>query len=126
MHRQPDRQLIMRRPFDAVHGVRRNVDAVATLQLDGLVHAVEAKPRRALQHHDPLMLLLVIPEAVGRGVPVGHDSLDADRGCLQQRRDQLAGQVRREISKYVGGSHFVMLLLVAPPAGPADGRLATL
>ena len=68
MHRQPDCRLVRGCPFDPVSFVRRNHQKVARLQLDGLFVAIEPQPSRPFQHHDPFVLVLVIPESVGRGM----------------------------------------------------------
>ena len=81
MHRQPDRRLVRRRPLNPVPFVRRDVDE-AGRHLQGSV--LEPEPCSAHQDHDPLVLILVVPEAIGRSVAVGDDSLDADVGGIDE------------------------------------------
>ena len=105
MHRQPDRRLLWRRPLDSMPLVCRNVDEVPRLHLDCPI--LKPKPCRSLQHDDPFVLVLVVPEAFGRGLAVGDDSLDADLGGGQKRLDKLLGQVRREVGEEVGGDSHI-------------------
>ena len=62
-----------------------NVDELARLYLDSLV--LESDSSRSPQHDHPLVLVLVVPEAFGRGMTVGDDSLDADVAGGEQRGD---------------------------------------
>ncbi len=62
---------------------------------------LKPQPSRALQHHDPLVLVLVVPEAFRRGVAVRDDSLDADVGVVEQRCDKLVGQVSAQLNEEI-------------------------
>ncbi len=103
MNRQPDRRLVGGRPFDLMSLVGRDVDEIAGFQLDGLLRTLEAEPRRALQHHDPLVLTLDIPESARRGMTVGDNPLDADLRGFEQCGEKLVVQAGRKVGEEVGG-----------------------
>ena len=69
--------------------VGRDVKVIAGAHLDGLV--LEFDPGSPLEHDHPLAGWLVVPEAIGGLVAVGDDSLDADSGGLQERREEILG-----------------------------------
>jgi hypothetical protein len=79
--------------------VRQDVHEVAGIHLDGPI--LEPQPSRSFQHDHPLVLVLVEPETFGRGVAVGNDSLDADVGGFEQRREKLVGQAGRKVGEEV-------------------------
>jgi hypothetical protein len=54
---------------------------------------LESQPGRPLQEQDPLVRLLIVPEALGRGVALGDDPLDAEAKCAQKRLDEFLGQI---------------------------------
>ncbi len=89
MHRQPDRGLLRRRPSYPVLRVGRDVEVVAGAELDCLT--LEFDPGSPLEHNHPLAGWLVVPEAIGGLVAVRDDSLNADIGGLQERREEFRG-----------------------------------
>ena len=80
MHRQPDDRFVRRRPLDSILPMRRDVHEIAGHHLDRLHDALEAESRFTVQHPDPLVLILIEPEAVGRCVAVGDDPFDPHVG----------------------------------------------
>ena len=82
MHRQRDRRLVRRCPFDPVFLVSRNVHEVVGLHLYRLI--LEYQPSRPLQHDDPFVLILVAPKSIRRSVAVRDDSFDAHVGGVEQ------------------------------------------
>ena len=90
MQRQPDRGLIRCRPFDSVLFVGRDIHEIPRLQLDGLV--LETESCCSCEYTDPLVLILVVPESIGRGLAVGDDSLDANVRVLSECFGQFLGQ----------------------------------
>ena len=69
------------------------------------------QPSRPFQHHDPLVLVLVVPKVFGRSVAVRNDPFDTDVGGVEQRREKLIRQVRREIGER-------LLVVIFPQASP--------
>jgi hypothetical protein len=82
MHRQRDRRLVQRCPFDSVFLVSRNVHEVAGLHLYRLI--LEYQPSRPLQHDDPFVLIMVAPKSIRRSVAERDDSFDAHVGGVEQ------------------------------------------
>jgi len=80
----------------------RDIHRIARLHLDGPI--LELDSSRSPQHDHPLVLVLVVPEAIGRNMALGNDSLDADVGGFEQGGDQLVGKVRGKVGEEVG--HF--------------------
>ncbi len=60
-----------------------NVYEIARLHLDGVI--LKLQSCRPFEHANPFVLILVVPESVGRGVAVGDDSFDANVRGLGQR-----------------------------------------
>ena len=50
---------------------------VARSQFERLGVPLKSQKRPPPEHHDPLALVLIVPESLGRGVAVGDDPLDA-------------------------------------------------
>src|SRR5580704_9908022 len=88
MHGQSDGRLVGRRSLDPVLPMGGNVHDVARIHHLAIL---EARPRRPIQHHDLLVLLLVVPEPFGRGVAVRDDSPETHGGGVGRL---LAGHVR--------------------------------
>ena len=74
--RQPDRVAVRRCPGNPVTQMAWQVDQVARGE-HNLPFALDLETRRARYEQDELVLLLVVPEARRRGVPVRDDTLDA-------------------------------------------------
>ena len=102
MYGQPDGQLVRRRPFDPVAFVRRDVYEITGLHFNRKFVALEAKSCCPFQHDDPLMLILIESEAIGRCVAVRDAPFDADVGGIEDRREKLSGKVRWEAEKEIG------------------------
>jgi hypothetical protein len=75
----------------------RYVHEVAGFHLDHVI--IELQPSPSFQHHDPFVLVLVVPEAFGRSVAVGHDSLDTHVGVVEQSSEKLVGQVPGHVNE---------------------------
>jgi hypothetical protein len=54
-----------------------------------------------LEHHHPLVLLLVIPKAIGRFVPRADDPLDPDAMALLKDGGEFLGKVLGEVGEEV-------------------------
>jgi hypothetical protein len=54
---------------------------------------LERQPRRSCQEQHPLVSLLVVPEALGRGVAEGDDPLDAEARRGEERLEEFPRQV---------------------------------
>ena len=67
----------------------RDVDARAGLHLDRLI--LESQSCGTLQKHNELVLVLIVPKALGRCVVVGNYSLDAEVRHLKDRLDKFFG-----------------------------------
>ena len=89
LDRQPDRGLVRGRRGHAVLLVGLDVDVVPGPHLHDPV--LKLQPGGTLEHDHPLAGRLVIPEAIGGLVAVRDDSLDADSGGLQERREEFLG-----------------------------------
>ncbi len=79
--------------------VCRNVDEVPRLHLDHSILKLE--PGRSFQHHDPFMLILVVPEPFRRGVAVRNDPFDADLGGGEDRLHDFIGKLIREVMEEI-------------------------
>ncbi len=100
MNRQPDRRLVRRCPLDPVLLPGGDVHEIARLQFDLAI--LKAEPCLPFQYHDPLVLVLVVPEAFGTCLARGDDSLDADVLVLRENVDQFGGKIGRQIGEEVG------------------------
>ena len=80
----------------------RDVDERAGLHLDRRI--LEPQPCRTLQQQNKLVLVLIVPKALGRCVAVRDDPLDAEAGLAEDRLDQFFGKAGVEISEEVGGT----------------------
>ena len=58
--RQPNRRLVIGRPFDSMLGMCWQVDVITGTEIDGSIF--ELQPSCPLQDHYPLMFILVVPE----------------------------------------------------------------
>ena len=96
-HRQPDGGLVGGRPLHAVLAMGRDVEEVPDTQLGGLCLVLEAELCGPLQHDDPLSLVLIVPEPLGRGMAMRDDPFDADILSGEQRGEQLLGQLVRDV-----------------------------
>lgn len=101
MYRQPNRRLIGCGPLDPVLFVCWNVQPISRPHLNRLFVALEPEPSFALNHHNPLVFVLVVPKAIGRSMAVRNDSLDADVGCIDERLDQFFQQALGNIGEKV-------------------------
>lgn len=100
MNRQPDGRRMRVGPFDPVPPVGRDVDEHPRPQFYRLL-PLESQPGRPLQEKDPFVGLLVVPEALGRGVAQRDDPLDAEARRAEERLDQFLGQVIGEVGEQV-------------------------
>jgi len=86
-----------------VLSVGRDVEVVAGPHLDCPV--LELDPGSPPEHDHPLAGRLVVPEAIGRFMAVGNDSLDTDAGGLQEGGEEFLRQVGGEVGED-GGNVF--------------------
>src|SRR5205085_6790682 len=73
MYRQPNRRLIGCGPLDSVLLMCGDIQPISRLHSDRLFIALEPEPCLTLHHRDPLVLVLVVPEAIRRGLDVRND-----------------------------------------------------
>jgi hypothetical protein len=102
-NRQPDRRLVRRRPRHAVLLVGRDGDPIPHPHLDEA--PLKLEPGGALEDHHPLVLRLVVPEAVRGPVTERDDSLDSDAMALLENRGEFLGKGGGEIGEEVGSIH---------------------
>lgn len=110
MHREPHGGLVGGGALDAMARAGRNLERVAggegddvDLARDGIF---EAHHRAAAQEDDPLVLLMIIPESVGRGVPAGDEPHDADVAfAFGEDFDQFPGQSGGDGLEKIGRLH---------------------
>ena len=81
--------------------MRRDVDEITRLQVDRLVIALEEQLGFALQHDNPFVLVLIVPEAVGTGLACGDNPLDADVLVLGEDINKFLGKLAREVGEEV-------------------------
>ncbi len=72
-----------------------NIEEVADFHFDQAL--LELQPRRALEHDDPLVLRLVVPEIGGGSVAVRNDPLDPHISCTDKGFNNLLGHVVRKL-----------------------------
>ncbi len=89
--RQPNRWLVIGRPFDSMLGMCGQVDVITGTEIDG--SAFELQPGCPLQDHHPLMFILVVPEPLLRCMTMRDDPFDAQVGCFEQSGGKLVRQV---------------------------------
>src|SRR5690606_29773759 len=95
-HRQPDRRSIGPRPGDAVTQVRRDLDPIARAQTHTFP-AFQLELRGAFHDEHVLVLLLVVPEVLGRALSPGHDALDARMPSPRELDELLLAPAARDV-----------------------------
>src|SRR5690606_35812798 len=90
-HRQPHGRLIWRRPLDPMLPMGLDQNVIAGPHLNRFT-ILEKQFGFALNHNDPLVFVLIVPEALGRDVSRGYDPLDADVLVLSENRDEFLGE----------------------------------
>lgn len=100
MHRQPNRRLLRIGPLNTMPPMGRDVDERAGRHLDQLI--LEPQPGGTLEQQDEFALGLIVPEALGRGVALGDDPLDAEIRPFEDRLDEFLGKGGGEIGEEVG------------------------
>src|SRR5690606_2720317 len=95
-----------RSPLDPMPPMCRNLNTIARPHRDRLVVSLELQLRFALQNHDPLGLVLIVPEALGRGVARRHNPLDAHMPALRKHVDLFLGKRRRRLGEEVSDGEF--------------------
>lgn len=81
--------------------MRLDLDKIAHLQRTLMRLILELEPCGALDNHDPLRALLVIPFALRGDVSGRHDARELEAACLEQDRELLFRQNVGQIRKYV-------------------------
>lgn len=74
---------------------------IAGLHVERLVVAFKEQFRFTLQHDDPLILILIVPEAFGAGLAGGNDPLDTDVLVFDQRHDEFIWEIRWQTGEKV-------------------------
>ena len=77
-----------------------NVEENTWQQVDRLL-LFKSESGRPRQKQHPLLRLLIVPEALGRSVPEGDDSLDADNGSVEKRLNEFLRKVCRDFGKQI-------------------------
>jgi len=90
--------------------------SIPTVEFDRLLAVLKAQPGTALEHGDPFMLLLVVPEAFRTRRSAGMNPFQPQLGCLHQNADALLPGGRRLFPQQVGVAVGWFLALTPPPA----------
>jgi len=101
MDGQPDGLLLRIGPFHAMPAVLINMEIVPGVHCDGLIPVFETENGLPFQKHDPLMFILIIPEASGRTLTAGNNSFHAESGCLKQVVKPFITEIERDIGKEI-------------------------
>ena len=75
---------------------------IAWLQVNRLGISLEQQLGFALQHDHPLALLLIVPEAIGTGMPRGDDAFDARVLAFCECLDEFLGRPGRQSREEIG------------------------
>src|SRR5579875_3434432 len=116
MHGEPNRRLMRVGPLDPVPPVGRDVEERPWPQFYRLL-ALESQPGRTLHEQDPLVGILVVPEALGRSVAQRDDPFDAKARSAGERLDKFLGQIVGDVGEEVREAvhrHFLFGRLVVP------------
>ena len=119
VQREPHRVHRRVRPLHAVAHVRREQQAVARYERDGIGLALDAQRRPPTQHDDPLVPLLVEPLAVRRPMSARHDALEPRARRAHELLDQLLRQLARDALEEVPGHGRPSLRCTSSAARPS-------
>ncbi len=112
--RQPHRRRAGFGPGHPVPAMGRQEHAVAGTEHALLRLAFDGEPGAPAHEQNPFGLVLVVPEAVRRGLAVGDDALHANAVACEQRLDRFVGARRRKsASRFrIGGAGTAFLVMV--------------
>src|SRR5579875_1343415 len=116
MDRHPDGRLVRVGPLDPMSPMSRDGDERTGPQFYRFL-PLESQPGGSLQEEDPFGSLLVVPEALGRGVAQGDDPLDAEPWRAEERLDEFLVQVGGDVGEEIGEAlhrHLLFRRLVVP------------
>ena len=88
MHGQPDGLLIGICPVNSVSFVRGYIDEIPLSKMNRC-SIVERQPCRAFQHHDPFVVVLIVPAGFGRLLARRDDSFNSHLFTLDERFEYL-------------------------------------
>lgn len=84
-------------PFHTVLEVGRDMDIVAGFHFNDVIVLLETESRPAFHQDDPFMILLIVPESLGRSMSFGYDSFDYKTVRRQDILEQFVGDVIRNV-----------------------------
>ena len=103
MNGEPDRRMILARPFDAVFYARRNENVVALGQNLDFGLAFETQPGRSGQDHNPFGPGLIVPKPWRARLAHRDDPLDPYMAGFGQAGDMLFAHVFGRRLKQIAG-----------------------
>ncbi len=110
-HCQPGRWLIRCGPFDSMFPVSRTGNEVTWLQFHAFVF--NGKSSHSSKQNNPFMLILVVPEAIGRRVTMRDDLLDANVSRFKQRYEEFARKFGWQVREKIIAVHTRITVLEA-------------
>ncbi len=101
MYRQPNGRFVWCGPLYAMSPAGRDDDKITRLHREKFGVVFEPQLRFSLQQQHPFVLMLIVPEVVGRGVSMRNDPLDPQRLILEESLDNFVGQVGWDVGEDV-------------------------